>query len=327
MDKVNVGKDTFYFSGDNIQVSKNIVFKNPNRIYIGSNIQIKQNCEFTVNDSCNKQSKWNIKIDDNVFFNKDVILESFNNIIIGKYVMFGPQVYISDNNHEYYNYNVPIRLQGFPQNKNKILIKDGAWIGAGCRIIGDVTIGFGSIIRANTVVVKDVPDHCVVVGTPGRVIKICDYRTNKWINVKNSPKLLKEILSKRGNFNGYNYNWINEEIEKSHINKEQTMEKADELVKHKELIDTIIEGLNYVNNQLKVGKFDNSIKIFNDMIIGINTVVCGLTNIININQNKNKIDRYLVLVASAYEKRDIEKIILNIDTGLIPIMKEIRNNC
>lgn len=41
---------------------------------------------------------------------------------------------------------------------------------AGCCIIGPVTIGDNSIIGANAVVVKDVPENSVVVGNPGRVI-------------------------------------------------------------------------------------------------------------------------------------------------------------
>lgn len=50
-------------------------------------------------------------------------------------------------------------------------IGDNVSIGANVSIIGDVKIGNNVIIGAGSVVVKDVPDNCVVVGNPARIIK------------------------------------------------------------------------------------------------------------------------------------------------------------
>ncbi len=326
-------ESSFYHFGENVDLAENIVLQGVDKIHLGNNLIIKQGCEIAINlKYFNKDIECNLKIDDNSFFNRYVCIETFNEIIIGKYVMVGPQVYISDKDHEYQYFKAPAMLQGYLQNSNKIIIKDGAWIGAGSKIIGNVTIGFGSVIGANTVLVKDVPDHCLVAGTPGKIIKICDYKTDKWINVKNNPKLLKEILLKRGKFNGYDYDFINGEIEKNRIKKEQDTKNSEELVKYKNLIDTVIEGLNYVNSQLTTGEFNNSTEIFNEMIIGISTILSGVSNIMNITEHekeniKDKINKYLELVVSAYEQRDVEKIILNIDTKLIPSIKEIQNYC
>lgn len=41
-------------------------------------------------------------------------------------------------------------------------------------IIGGVTIGNNVVIGAGSVVVKDIPDNCVAVGNPCRVIKTLD---------------------------------------------------------------------------------------------------------------------------------------------------------
>lgn len=43
-------------------------------------------------------------------------------------------------------------------------------IGAGAKIIGNITIGEHALIGANAVVVKDVPAHAIVAGIPARVI-------------------------------------------------------------------------------------------------------------------------------------------------------------
>ncbi len=44
-------------------------------------------------------------------------------------------------------------------------------VGAGAKILGDITVGAHSRIGANTVVVKDVPPQSVVVGVPGQIIR------------------------------------------------------------------------------------------------------------------------------------------------------------
>jgi len=44
-------------------------------------------------------------------------------------------------------------------------------IGANVCIVGDVTIGDNVIIGAGSVVVKDVPDNCIAVGNPARILE------------------------------------------------------------------------------------------------------------------------------------------------------------
>ena len=55
-----------------------------------------------------------------------------------------------------------------------IVIKDGAWIGAGATILPGVTIGRSAIIGAASVVTHDVGDYEVAVGSPARIIKKLD---------------------------------------------------------------------------------------------------------------------------------------------------------
>lgn len=49
-------------------------------------------------------------------------------------------------------------------------ILNGAVIGAGAKVLGDITIGHNSRIGSNSVVVKNVPDESTAVGIPARVI-------------------------------------------------------------------------------------------------------------------------------------------------------------
>ncbi|HHD80170.1 MAG TPA: serine acetyltransferase [Campylobacterales bacterium] len=57
---------------------------------------------------------------------------------------------------------------------------DNCIISSGAKIIGPVKIGNNCIIGANAVVIDNIPDNCVAVGVPAKIIKtdinILDYR-------------------------------------------------------------------------------------------------------------------------------------------------------
>lgn len=55
-----------------------------------------------------------------------------------------------------------------------VIIRKGAWVGAGSTILPGVTVGKYAIVGAGSVVTKDVPDYAVAVGSPAKVIKYLD---------------------------------------------------------------------------------------------------------------------------------------------------------
>ncbi len=66
-----------------------------------------------------------------------------------------------------------VTLGGTSLNKGKRhpTIGDRVVIGAGAKVLGNITIGSDSRIGANAVVVKSVPENSVVVGVPGQIIR------------------------------------------------------------------------------------------------------------------------------------------------------------
>jgi len=50
-------------------------------------------------------------------------------------------------------------------------LEDGVLVGCGAKILGPITIGSGSRIGANSVVIEDVPPGVTVVGIPGRIVR------------------------------------------------------------------------------------------------------------------------------------------------------------
>jgi acetyltransferase-like isoleucine patch superfamily enzyme len=52
-----------------------------------------------------------------------------------------------------------------------VTIKSGAVLTPGSIILSGITIGENSIISPGSVVTQNVPDYCIVVGNPARVVK------------------------------------------------------------------------------------------------------------------------------------------------------------
>lgn len=107
-----------------------------------------------------------IKIGKNVFINSNTLFMARGGITIEDDVQIADNCQLLTNNHDPYEIQI---LSCKP-----ILIKKGAWIGAGVTIMPGICVGKHSIVGAASAVTHDVPDYSVVVGNPARVIKTLD---------------------------------------------------------------------------------------------------------------------------------------------------------
>ena len=102
-------------------------------------------------------------------------------IVIEKNVLTADRVYISDNLHGYEDITKPIKEQRIKQN-GQVVIGAGSWLGENVCVLG-ASIGRNCVIGANSVVTHDIPDYCVAVGIPAKVIKKYDFINKKWIKI------------------------------------------------------------------------------------------------------------------------------------------------
>jgi acetyltransferase-like isoleucine patch superfamily enzyme len=99
-------------------------------------------------------------------------------IEIGAGVFTGHNVYVTDANHGYENLDLPIGHQ-FGLHR-PVSIGDGSWIGHGAIVLPGATIGRHVAVGAGSVVTGTLPDYCVAVGNPARVIRRYDAEAG-WI--------------------------------------------------------------------------------------------------------------------------------------------------
>jgi serine acetyltransferase len=96
-------------------------------------------------------------------------LVAHHSIVIGDDVFTGPNVYITDQNHNYTDPDMPIGRQ-WPSN-TAVSIGSGSWLGAGAIVLPGARIGRNVVVAAGSVVRGAVPDRCVVAGVPAKVVR------------------------------------------------------------------------------------------------------------------------------------------------------------
>lgn len=89
---------------------------------------------------------------------------------IGNFVMIAADAAILSSDHNYFDINQPMIMQGKGVEKY-VIIEDDVWIGRSTIVLPGVTIGKGSIVGAGAVVTKDVEPYSIVGGIPAKLIR------------------------------------------------------------------------------------------------------------------------------------------------------------
>lgn len=102
-------------------------------------------------------------------------------IIIEDDVLIAPDVFITDHEH-----GLDPTVEGgySPQEirTDCVKISKGVWLGQRVCVLSGVTIGQHSIIGANSVVTHDIPEYCIAVGCPARIVKRYNIAKKEWEN-------------------------------------------------------------------------------------------------------------------------------------------------
>jgi acetyltransferase-like isoleucine patch superfamily enzyme len=109
-----------------------------------------------------------IRIGSYNYFNRNVMIDACGLVEIGERNMIGPDVYITDSNHQYGNGAAPHEL---PMARGYVRIGNRCWIGAKAVILKDVVLGDGCVVAAGAVVTRPVPSGAVVAGVPAKVLE------------------------------------------------------------------------------------------------------------------------------------------------------------
>jgi acetyltransferase-like isoleucine patch superfamily enzyme len=179
----------FYF-----KIRTKTVFKNARIIRFPFDVRGKQFMEissgFTTGFGCRIEAypinnKKVLFIGNNVQINDYVHITAMEKVVIGNNVLMASKIYISDCSHGSYSGNLndsnPETIPADrPLHSKPVIIEENVWLGEFVSVLPGVTIGKGTIVGANSVVSKSLPNYVIAVGSPAKPIKKFNFVSNKW---------------------------------------------------------------------------------------------------------------------------------------------------
>ena len=111
----------------------------------------------------------NISLGDGVLVNRYAMLDDRGPIEVGAYTMLSAGITIETHTHPFTNFERPIAYAG--RGIAPVKIGANSVMGYSAIIMAGTTLGYRTIVGANSVVTKDVPDYTVVGGVPAKPIK------------------------------------------------------------------------------------------------------------------------------------------------------------
>jgi acetyltransferase-like isoleucine patch superfamily enzyme len=171
--------------GANVIFGQNVVVRHPHKIHIGDNVVIDDNCLLDAKGETNR----GIRIGNRVFIGRNTILSckngdidladganigfncelfSASRVTIGRDVLMAAYSYVIGGDHDFSDPSTPVLSQA--RRSTGVSVGDGAWLGAGAKVLDGVTIGNHAVIGAGAVVRNDIEAHAVAVGIPARVV-------------------------------------------------------------------------------------------------------------------------------------------------------------
>jgi len=176
--RICVGKNSF--------VDNTVQVFGWNNTLIGENTSVGEGSVLIVNNRTTTSEK-KIVIGDKCIIGRNNFFSAGNSIRLREYVMTTYGCRFLGANHHFNDPSQPYILTGV-SNENDIYIGVNCWIGFGVTVIGNVRIGHGSVIGADSLISKDVPPFSVVIGNPQRIIRRYDFNKKEWRKVSESDE-------------------------------------------------------------------------------------------------------------------------------------------
>lgn len=167
------------YAGHGIVLGRRVKIEHPECVSLGSSVHLNDHCWLSVlTENLELGSppvplRPELSIGEGSYIGRFGTLACINRITIGRHVMISDRVFIGDAAHGFARTDLPICDQ-YMTSKGPVDIGDGTWIGIGVSVLANVKIGRNCVIGAGSVVASDIPDFCVAVGVPAKIVRRVD---------------------------------------------------------------------------------------------------------------------------------------------------------
>lgn len=160
---IHAGKDTTIRIGEKCSVLTHAVVRNGKGVEMADGSSVSSYCSIFPREP-GYDGKLVIGKGSNIGDN--TIIDTSDDVIIGEQVALGPYDIVYTHDHDYRADSVAAWKGGV--HTGKVIVEDGAWVGARVTLLPGVTIGKRAIVAAGSVVTKDVAAGDIVGGIPAR---------------------------------------------------------------------------------------------------------------------------------------------------------------
>tara|TARA_R110002167_G_C12703530_1_gene653997 strand:+ start:3655 stop:5199 length:1545 start_codon:yes stop_codon:yes gene_type:complete len=160
-------------------------------VKIGNGTAISEGCWLNVNNR--NIDAIQIEVGNYSYLGKRNFISSGKKVVIQDYFMSGVNCQFLGSDHIMDSPLQPYISTG-TTSENIINVGVNNWFGANVTVVGNVSIGRGSIIGTCALVTKDIPPFSIAVGSPAVVIKRFDFKEMKWTNVEQYDTALDEFM-------------------------------------------------------------------------------------------------------------------------------------
>lgn len=171
--------------GRNVVFGQHVMIRHPHKVRIGDDVVVDDHCLLDAKGEDNA----GITIGSGVFIGRNTILSCKNgdiavgdganvgfnceifsaaSVVVGRSTLLAAYCYVIGGDHDWSDPSRPVVEQD--RKAAGVRIGEGAWLGAGAKVLDGVRIGDGAVIGAGAVVRADVPPNAVAVGVPARVV-------------------------------------------------------------------------------------------------------------------------------------------------------------
>ncbi|WP_039969615.1 glycosyltransferase [Selenomonas artemidis] len=181
-------KALLYACGEGSSVPGWRNFSHPEGIAVGAHTRIHETAICGLSED-NYDGTPRIVIGDNCQIGAYSIITAAQHIAIENFVHISENVHISDTICKHWHLCSFLKMQESADDTSEICIGRATRIEENVSIRGNVHIGRGCLIRANTVVRSDIPDYCVAEGNPARIVEAFSAKTGTWQSAANEEEL------------------------------------------------------------------------------------------------------------------------------------------
>jgi acetyltransferase-like isoleucine patch superfamily enzyme len=129
-----------------------------------------------------KDPKCRIEIGSHCFIGRRNFFSVGEGILVGDYCLFGPNCHILGAGHKMERPFVPYAAAGI-ENYGQVNVGVNCWLTSNVTISRGVTIGYGTVVGANSLVTTSLPPLCLAIGAPARITKVFDIQIGKWMTL------------------------------------------------------------------------------------------------------------------------------------------------